>query len=98
MKKEYPLCFPIMNCPEQIEPIETNFNTLIRIKLKDRNTQNENSISHQLEQPFYKSLLFLPNISKILITVDGVQQIAFGTAIASMASLFPIWTTLFATK
>jgi hypothetical protein len=75
-KKEYHLCFPIMNCPEQIEPIETNFDTLIRIKLKDHSTQNENSISHQLEQPFYKSLLFLPNISKILITVDGVQRIA----------------------
>ena len=69
-KKDYPLRFPIMNCPEQIEKINTEFDTLIRVKIKQDNTEKENSIENQLKQPFYKSLLFLPNITKIIIEVD----------------------------
>src|SRR5690606_7649790 len=36
-KKDYPLCFPTMNCPEQIEMVVTDFDTLIRVKLKEQN-------------------------------------------------------------
>lgn len=74
--KDYPLRFPIMNCPEQIEPIQSNFDTLIRVKLKNRNQSKENGITKQLNQPFYKSLLFLPNITKVIIEVDGENRIA----------------------
>lgn len=69
-KKDYPLCFPTMNCPEQINMIESGFDTLIRVKLKESNSKKGTSVVKQLEQPFYKSLLFLPNITKIVIETD----------------------------
>lgn len=69
-KKDYDLCFPIMNCPEAINPINTKFDTLIRVKLKDENNNKDTSISKQLELPFYKTLLFLPNINKIEIETE----------------------------
>lgn len=71
-KKDYKLCFPIMNCPESIEKIKSEFDTLIRVKIKDDNDKKNTSIENQLSQPFYKSILFLPNITKIVIdTSDG---------------------------
>ncbi|WP_443738883.1 hypothetical protein [Treponema sp.] len=74
-KKDYPFCFPIMNCPEQIPPFESIFDTLIRVKVKENNNSKDTSIEKQLNQPFYKSLLFLPNITKILIeTNEKVSQ------------------------
>ena len=69
-KKDYPLCFPIMNCPEQIEKHETQFDTLIRVKIKEENNKKDSGILNQLSQPFYKSLLFLPNITKIQIEIN----------------------------
>ena len=69
-KKDYPLCFPIMNCPEEIEPIKSGFDTFIRIKLKEENNNKDTSINNQLQQPLYKSLLFLPNINKIIVETD----------------------------
>lgn len=69
-KKEYPLCFPIMNCPEQIEKRQSEFDTLIRVKIKDENRNKSVGILNQLKQPFYKSLLFLPNITNIEIVID----------------------------
>lgn len=75
-KKDYPLCFPIMNCPEQIERVVSDFDTLIRVKLKERNQLKENGVTKQLKQPFYKSLLFLPNITKITINTDEESRIA----------------------
>ena len=71
-KKEYNLCFPIMNCPEQIARRETGFDTLIRVKLKEENRDKSAGILNQLRQPFYKSLLFLPNITQIEIVIDDV--------------------------
>ncbi|RBP01220.1 protein NO VEIN domain-containing protein [Rossellomorea aquimaris] len=75
-RKDYPLCFPIMNCPEQIERIVSDFDTLIRVKLKELNRLKENGVTKQLKQPFYKSLLFLPNITKITINTDEETRIA----------------------
>lgn len=69
-KKDYPLCFPIMNCPEEIEPIKSEFDTFIRIKIKEENNDKDTSINNQLQQPLYKSLLFLPNINKIIVETD----------------------------
>ena len=69
-KKDYPLCFPIMNCPEEIDTIESDFDTLIRVKIKEENNNKDTSINNQLQQPFYKSLLFLPNINKIVVQTD----------------------------
>lgn len=66
-KKDYNFCFPIMNCPENINCDCKGFDTLIRVKIKDENEKKETSIKKQLEQPFYTSLLFLPNITKIVI-------------------------------
>lgn len=74
-KKDYELCFPIMNCPEKIEFNSKGFDTLIRVKVKTENEEKETSIKKQLEQPFYKSLLFLPNITTIVIeTEDGLKK------------------------
>lgn len=70
-QKEYDLCFPIMHCPEQIEKRRSEFDTLIRVKINDKNRSKEAGILNQLNQPFYKSLLFLPNITKIVIEIDG---------------------------
>ena len=70
-QKEYDLCFPVMHCPEQIEKRDSEFDTLIRVKIKDENRSKEAGIFNQLKQPFYKSLLFLPNITKIVIEIDG---------------------------
>lgn len=70
-KKDYPFCFPIMNCPEKISPRDSNFDTLIRVKIKEDNNSKDASIEKQLNQPFYKSLLFLPNITKIRIETNG---------------------------
>ena len=69
-KKDYPFCFPIMNCPEKIESDSKGFDTLIRVKVKEGNESKDTSISKQLEQPFYKSLLFLPNITKIIVDTN----------------------------
>ncbi len=72
-KKDYELCFPIMNCPEAIEKFESEFDTLIRVKIKPENRNKETGILNQLKQPFYKSLLFLPNITKIEIAIDDEE-------------------------
>lgn len=69
--KEYPLSFPVMRCPQEIDKLEHNYDTLIKIKLKEDNiSKGSNSIKSQLEQPFYKSLLFLPYINQIKIKTD----------------------------
>lgn len=73
-KKDYPLCFPIMNCPESIDKVYSGFDTLIRVKVKTDNKNKETGIENQLRQPFYKSLLFLPNITKIIIETDNVRK------------------------
>ena len=70
-KKDYELCFPIMNCPEQIAKHQSEFDTLIRVKVREENKNKDVSISNQLRLPFYKSLLFLPNITKIVIDIEG---------------------------
>ncbi len=70
-KKEYNFCFPVMNCPEAIPFDSKGFDTLIRVKVKTENENKETSIKKQLEQPFYKSLLFLPNITKIVIEKES---------------------------
>lgn len=75
-KKDYPLCFPIMNCPEQIEKVDSDFDTLIRVKLKEGNKLKETGVTKQLKQPFYKSLLFLPNVTKIIIDTDKETRMA----------------------
>lgn len=75
-KKDYPLCFPTMNCPEQIEMVDSNFDTLIRVKLKEQNYLKETGVTKQLKQPFYKSLLFLPYITKITIHTDEETRMA----------------------
>lgn len=69
-KKDYDLCFPVMNCPEQVEKYSSAFDTLIRVKIKEGNSDKASGIVNQLRQPFYKSLLFLPNITKIEIAID----------------------------
>lgn len=73
-KKEYPLCFPIMNCPEQVKKCSSEFDTLIRVKVKEENRNKDSGILNQLKQPFYKSLLFLPNITKIVIEIDKERK------------------------
>lgn len=73
-KKEYPLCFPIMNCPEQVGKCSSEFDTLIRVKIKGENRNKDSGILNQLKQPFYKSLLFLPNITKIEIEIDEERK------------------------
>jgi len=71
--KEYPLSFPVMRCPQEIDKFEHKYDTLIKIKLKEDNiNKGSNSIKSQLEQPFYKSLLFLPYINQIKIKTDDV--------------------------
>lgn len=85
-KKDYPLCFPIMNCPEPIEQIDLkNVDTLIKVRLKENNNKKANGISNQLEQPFYKALLFLPNITKITIEtekeIQTVEKITDGNSV-----------------
>lgn len=69
-KKDYDLCFPIMNMPEEIEPVNSDFDTLIRVKVKPENDNKETGIKKQLSLPFYKALLFLPNISKIEVETE----------------------------
>lgn len=73
-KKDYALCFPVMNCPESIGFNSKEFDTLIRVKVKSENEQKETSIKKQLEQSFYKSLLFLPNITKIILETNSSQK------------------------
>lgn len=68
-RKDYPLCFPIMHCPQAIDKYNSDFSTLIRVKIK----KNE-SIKAQLRQPFYRALLFLPHITKITIETDEGEQ------------------------
>ena len=76
-KKDYDFRFPIMNCPEQIEKRNSEFTTLIRIKIKESNSNKSTSIARQLEQPFYKSLLFLPNITKIIVENGNIIKSYF---------------------
>ena len=71
-KKDYDFCFPIMNCPESIVGIAKDVDTLIRVKVKSENENKETGIKKQLKQPFYKSILFLPNITKIVIKTDSI--------------------------
>lgn len=73
-KKDYDLLFPVMNCPKNIKSNSKGFDTLIRVKVKSENEQKETSIKKQLDQPFYKSLLFLPNITKIVLETDTSKK------------------------
>ena len=73
-KKDYDLLFPVMNCPKDIKFNSKGFDTLIRVKVKSENEQKETSIKKQLDQPFYKSLLFLPNITKIVLETDTSKK------------------------
>lgn len=63
-----------MNCPQPINKIDSGFDTLIRVKLKETNLSKGTSVSKQLQQPFYKSLLFLPNITKIVIETTDDEK------------------------
>ncbi len=73
-KKDYPLCFPVLNCPKAIEKVDTKFDTLIRIKIKETNQPKTTSIDSQLRMSFYKSILFLPNITKIVIETNESKR------------------------
>lgn len=75
-KEDYDLCFPIMNCPQPINKVDSDFDTLIRVKLKETNLSKGTSVAKQLQQPFYKSLLFLPNITKIVIETSDDEKIS----------------------
>lgn len=75
-KEDYDLCFPTMHCPEQIEKVNSGFDTLIRVKLKESNQSKVTGIINQLKQPFYKSLLFLPHITKITIETDSETRVS----------------------
>lgn len=75
-KEDYDFCFPIMNCPQTINKIDSDFDTLIRVKLKKENLNKGTSVAKQLHQPFYKSLLFLPNITKIVIETSDDKKIS----------------------
>ncbi len=75
-KEDYDLCFPIMNCPQPINKVDSDFDTLIRVKLKETNLSKGTSVAKQLQQPFYKSLLFLPNVTKIVIETSDDEKIS----------------------
>lgn len=74
-KEDYDLCFPIMNCPEEIDSINSSFDTVIRVKVKAKNIEKDTSILKQLSLPFYKALLFLPNITRIEVETDLEKKI-----------------------
>ena len=73
--KDYPLCFPVMNFPQKINKAVSKFDTLIRVKIKNTNLKTEASIENQLQQPFYKALLFLPHINEIIVETDDGKKI-----------------------
>lgn len=61
--------FPIFKAPEYILPIEKEFDTVIRLKIKNNDLIEE---IRQSIQNFDKSIiLFLPNITKIIFSIDS---------------------------
>jgi len=81
--KDYPLCFPVMSCPQEIEKTSGSFDTLVRVKIKEENIKKKGvSIVEQLDQPFYKALLFLPNITEIIVVSEsGCKHYKKGKAV-----------------
>lgn len=66
---------PVLHCPFEAERIETSYDTVIRI-ITDESFQNDQqNILNQINSFDYKTLIFLPNITKITIKTDEFDKV-----------------------
>lgn len=69
------LSIPVLHCPFEAESIETSYDTVIRI-ITDESFQNDQqNILNQINSFDYKTLIFLPNITKITIQTDEFYKV-----------------------
>jgi hypothetical protein len=69
------LSIPVLHCPFEAESIETSYDTVIRI-ITDESFQNDQqNILNQINSFDYKTLIFLPNITKITIKTDEFYKV-----------------------
>jgi hypothetical protein len=69
------LSIPVLHCPFEAERIETCYDTVIRI-ITDESFQNDQqNILNQINSFDYKTLIFLPHITKITIKTDEFDTV-----------------------
>lgn len=66
-----PPTFPIFSMPKAIDEIEKGkYSTIIEIKIDEENNKDDYNVINQLNNFDYRTLLFLPNLSKITLIVE----------------------------
>lgn len=65
------ISIPVLHCPFEANYFNNNYDTSIRIITDESLQDDEQNILKQLENFDYKTLIFLPNITKITIETEG---------------------------
>ncbi|OMD89327.1 hypothetical protein BSK49_13160 [Paenibacillus odorifer] len=69
------LSFPVLHCPFEAESIETSYETVIKIITDESFQSDQQNILNQINRFDYKTLIFLPNITKITIKTDEFDKV-----------------------
>lgn len=69
------LSIPILHCPFEAERIITSYDTVIKIITDESYQNDQQNILNQLNSFDYKSLIFLPHITKITIKTDTFDKV-----------------------
>ncbi|MEC2158007.1 sacsin N-terminal ATP-binding-like domain-containing protein [Virgibacillus halodenitrificans] len=69
------LSIPVLHCPFEVETIETSYDTVIRIITDESFQSDQQDILNQINNFDYKTLIFLPNITKITIKTDEFVKV-----------------------
>ena len=69
------LYIPVLHCPFEAELVETSYDTVIRIITDDSFQNDQQNIINQINSFDYKTLIFLPHITKITIKTDEYNKV-----------------------
>jgi hypothetical protein len=69
------LSIPVLHCPFEVDFFKNDYDTTIRIITDDSFQNDEQNILNQLQSFDYKTLIFLPNITQIIIQTDEYSKI-----------------------
>jgi hypothetical protein len=69
------LSIPVLHCPFEAESFETSYDTVIRIITDDSYQNDQQNISKQINSFDYKTLIFLPNITKVTIKTEEFNKV-----------------------
>lgn len=69
------ISIPVLHCPFEANHFDNNYDTSIRIITDESMQGDEQNILNQLESFDYKTLIFLPNITKITIETEQYTRV-----------------------